>query len=527
MWAIASYCHGFVSPHVGRMVYSPTFSSSCRLQTVFSQRRINGWKKRRSRSRLFMSIEDSNDPFELLGLEEPTTDKKVIKRAYKRMALKYHPDVSTTQQSTPEEKKEASDRFAKINWAYEVLSGKRQNDSTYGSTTSSSSSKSTGTSGWSPPHRRSGAYSPPGESNAKTDYPGGVDWTDFMPKYDEAEYDSNGDSFGKIFSDLFVGAAAGAAGMGGPSIVRDFIEFLEGNVDGFGTNPNDEELRVLLQVGSLDEVRNELDDTELVVQQLKQKMTTIQEEIISLTAKVGMTSRYMEKIEMEEALAELNARKDVVQGYVKKAQKRLLTLQTRYKELLTGDDPYSSSRTRSSWDDIKREAGDEPRRSTSRQETASSSYSTSTRNGEESNPFSATSSTSTSTRSDRSSKTDDDAWMNEGFGSSAYGRGRGSGRRRSKRGSSSSEQTSARQGSTQRTASAANEAKEGRQSSSQGRQDVAASPNSSSSQSLTTTVPPHRRATSSYENRQEQDKRRMRELKVDEEFDKLKRELGL
>jgi hypothetical protein len=40
-------------------------------------------------------------------------------------------------------------------------------------------------------------------------------------------------------------------------------------------------------------------------------------------------------------------------------------------------------------------------------------------------------------------------------------------------------------------------------------------------------VPPHRRTTTSYENRQEQDQRRMRELKVDDEFDKLKRELGL
>ena len=35
---------------------------------------------------------DSDDPFQILGLE-PTVDQKVIKRAYKRMALKYHPDV--------------------------------------------------------------------------------------------------------------------------------------------------------------------------------------------------------------------------------------------------------------------------------------------------------------------------------------------------------------------------------------------------------------------------------------------------
>jgi hypothetical protein len=39
-------------------------------------------------------------------------------------------------------------------------------------------------------------------------------------------------------------------------------------------------------------------------------------------------------------------------------------------------------------------------------------------------------------------------------------------------------------------------------------------------------VPPHRR-TSSYESSAEENKRRMREIKVDEEFEKLKKELGL
>jgi hypothetical protein len=48
-----------------------------------------------SKSRLFMSIA-SNDPFQVLGLEEPMSDVKVIRRAYKRMAVKYHPDVATT-----------------------------------------------------------------------------------------------------------------------------------------------------------------------------------------------------------------------------------------------------------------------------------------------------------------------------------------------------------------------------------------------------------------------------------------------
>jgi hypothetical protein len=39
-------------------------------------------------------------------------------------------------------------------------------------------------------------------------------------------------------------------------------------------------------------------------------------------------------------------------------------------------------------------------------------------------------------------------------------------------------------------------------------------------------VPPHRRTSSSYADKVENE-RRLREIKVDEEFDKLKRELGL
>lgn len=47
----------------------------------------------------------SNDPFIILGLDAPTADKKVLKRAYKKRALKFHPDVVTDIHSTPEEKK--------------------------------------------------------------------------------------------------------------------------------------------------------------------------------------------------------------------------------------------------------------------------------------------------------------------------------------------------------------------------------------------------------------------------------------
>lgn len=470
---------------------------------------------------LFVNF-NSNDPFQILGMDEPSTDKKVIKRAYKRMALQYHPDVATTKDSSPEEKKRASDRFAKINWAHDVLTGKRENDSTYatGSTKNSagSSSSSSSSSSWAPPHRRSGSsYSTstsPSGSNAD-----GVDWTDFMPKVDNEEYNVDGDSFSKILSDLFVGAATGAAGLGGPNVFRDFIDFLEGNVDGFGGSDDDAELRIMLQTGSLDEVRNELDDTELVVQQLNAKLRGIKDEVMTLTTQATMTTRYLEKMELEESLAELNARKEVVEGYVKKAQKRLLSLQTRYKELLTTGgtrDPYST-RSSSSWQDIKNEATSS---NGSKSTTASSSFT--------SQPPSA---------AQRSASNENDAWMNESFGSSSYGRGRGEGRRRSRsRSPSSSPSTSSEPDvASSSPRDAAPRAQESRYSSSapytgssRSNASVASTTSSSSAiRNVATDVPPHRRTSGSYENQQEKDKRRLRELKVDEEFDKLKKELGL
>lgn len=505
--------------------------------------------RRWSPLRMAIPGNDENDPFRLLGLDEPTSDKKVIKRAYKRMALKYHPDVSTTKDSTPEEKKAASDRFAKINWAYEVLSGKRQNDNTYGQTSTSTSSSSAGA-GWTPPHRRSGTSS--SGSPSSSSYDSGFDWTDFMPKDYSEEYDAGGDSFGQIFSDLFVGAAAGAAGMSsGNSIFKDFIEFLEGNVDGLGGPEDDSDLRMLLQTGSLDDVANEMDDTELVVTQLQSKLTGINDEIMMATAEASRAStRYMEKIELEESLAELNARKEVVKGYVKQAQKRLLALQTRYKELITNgaDDPYARGQSQSSsWDDIRREAKNSGGSTRGSQEPSSgSSYSQSSSSSTSSSYSSSPSGSSNQASSGqtRSAQNDEDSWMNESFGGSSYGRGRGGSRRRSarrSRGSSEQRQQrrqtepSSRPTSSYSAPSPAPSPPPPSQRSSGSSARTSSTSSGSSSSNLRPTsssssdpyVPPHRRGRGSYESKQEADKKRMRELKVDEEFENLKKELGL
>ena len=283
-------------------------------------------------------------------------------------------DVVTNRDSTPAERKAAGDRFAKINAAYAMMSGKPGGDVGSGSSKSSPSSSS-----WTPPHRRSGSYS----SSSSSPSPGPVgsgpystDWRDYIPNY-RKDYDSEADpynvgddSFGKIFSDLFSSAAGGAAGaaMGGANIFNDFIDFLESNVDGYGSSSSsgfggggrssssssdDAELQYLLQTGSRQEIRNELDDTELVVQQLTSKLAQLKDDTLLLTTDVAMATRYTEKMELQERLDETKARQGVVENYLAKARKRLLKLQTRYKELLVNNnqnlrDDYDDLRGRSS-----------------------------------------------------------------------------------------------------------------------------------------------------------------------------------
>jgi hypothetical protein len=145
------------------------------------------------------------DPFQILNLS-PTSDKKKIKRAYRRMAMKYHPDMVTNQDTSAEARKKANEEFAKINWAYAQLSGKNGARRTTTSTTSSSSSGNSGTrstatstsssstsssSSYSPPHRRTSSntynhykVSTDGQDHMHNPFP---DWQDFIFRYDSQQ----------------------------------------------------------------------------------------------------------------------------------------------------------------------------------------------------------------------------------------------------------------------------------------------------------------------------------------------------
>jgi DnaJ domain len=465
----------------------------------------------------------SSDPWRVLGISRAMTgptDAKEVKRVYKRLAMRFHPDVVTTKDSTAQEKKVASDRFAKINWAYstimEQLSSSTATGSAYSrSSSSSNGSRSSSSSGWEPPHRRTSSYyEKQNRASSSSSSSGGpsTDWRDYMPNSDYKEtYDTGGDSLGQIFSDFIQGAAAGVNG--GSGIFKDFVDFLEQNVEAYSPGAKgdntDADLQMLLQTGTVPEVGDEMDETELVVQQLSQKLSNIQTETMQVQADLAVAasgSSYRERLALQERLDELQARQSVVQGYQSRARRRLVALQTRYKELVVSGQDDARARGKAPG------GGPAPPRGST---TTSDSSGSGTSQRQSSSPSPAPADTDAPTPSTSSGE----SWKEEGFGS--FGRGRGSsGRRRAS--ASTSDSSSARTSSS---------------SSSPGPDKVGASAASSRSpppppRSATTTrtstnaVPPHRRTSSSYADKVENE-RRLREIKVDEEFDKLKRELGL
>ena len=69
----------------------------------------------------------TEDPYKILGLNPGATDDE-IKKAYKQMAKKYHPDLN-------QNSAEAAEMMKKVNEAYDILI----NHKSYGSSASSSS----------------------------------------------------------------------------------------------------------------------------------------------------------------------------------------------------------------------------------------------------------------------------------------------------------------------------------------------------------------------------------------------------
>lgn len=205
----------------------------------------------------------SPDFYEVLDVTRDA-DGAAVKRAYRRAALKNHPDVSKAP--------DAKERFMRVQQAYSVLSDPTKRAS-YDRRSSTGFSSSTSSS-W------------PGGSDAS-----GFDPSDYVRRWRENNPMPNdlNDSFGSIFSDLFSGVAGAASGASRPGIMDDFVEFLEKQVEGFGVNSSgyasdddDDGLDDILQSSDVDVLQAEIEDTRFVLEQLETRLSKLDEEATSL-----------------------------------------------------------------------------------------------------------------------------------------------------------------------------------------------------------------------------------------------------
>jgi curved DNA-binding protein CbpA len=521
---------------------------------------------------------NDDDPYKILDIPFGESDKAVIKRAYRRMAMKYHPDVAakdSTSTSGAGSKKANNERFIKINAAYELLSGKTGAQN--GASGSSTASRGTGSSSSydQPPHRRATSR----ERTSDRDYTS-QDWKDFFPNdyfdtnksksADDTKYDTDGDSFSQIFSDLFEGASsavgsASGSGSSGGGVLNDLIEFLEGSygdAGGFGgvsssKRADEELLRDILSSNNVDLIREEVDDTALLIQQLETKLEKVDTEMAQLNMEIlSPTIRFTERELKEEEAAALKARKAVVEDYLKRGRTRLVKLQTRYKELRSGGGGSTRSSNTSSSSSSYGSSSSSPSSSSSGGTAAGRTSSTSTSStgsynggssssGSGTNRSSAQSTTSSPSggASGSSAGSGTGTSTREGFGSSGR---RGSGRSRARAATtgtstntSSSSNNSSSNSPRSTTTSTSNASSSSRSPSSSSSsyqrpegQQTASSPSAGGAETNTNTssqsqLPPHRRSTQSSWTEKRADKKRLQELQVDDEFEKLKREMGL
>lgn len=120
------------------------------------------------------------DYYEVLGIDK-TADEATIKKAYRKLAMQYHPDKNP-------DNKEAEEKFKEASEAYEVLSDKEKRQ----------------------------LYDQYGHAGVENQFgAGGFSWEDFMQRGDLN--DIFGDSFSSIFDTLF----GGGFGRGGGSRQRE------------------------------------------------------------------------------------------------------------------------------------------------------------------------------------------------------------------------------------------------------------------------------------------------------------------
>ncbi|GMH72174.1 hypothetical protein TL16_g05849 [Triparma laevis f. inornata] len=165
-----------------------------------------------------------------------SSDPSEVKRAYRKLALKYHPDVNPN----------AREEFDQITTAYKFL------------TDPSSSSSSSSSPPTPPPSSSSRARTRYRPSSSSTS----TDWRDYMNDPEDKKYDTD-DSFSSIFSDLLKTGAGYAASYSQGGILNDLVDFLENNVESFGSYDNNDSLSEILASTDVKTILAETEETQV------------------------------------------------------------------------------------------------------------------------------------------------------------------------------------------------------------------------------------------------------------------------
>lgn len=281
----------------------------------------------------------ANDFYDRLGVAR-TADAREIKRAYRRKALEFHPDVN----SAPE----AREQFVKINEAYETLSDPDKRRA-YDMPGASAGRRPGAGAGRRPPPRRwsrpgAGAGADPKRAQRTEE------WRQENPTADMID-----DSFSSIFSDLFRSTAERGARGGFEAVLTDVVEFLESGV-GEMADPTPSEFADFLRTGSMEELRKERDSSEALVKQLEEKVRRMRTdlEMAKGEAKVhrertgGAVSRTLDELEreaeLEERAAGLQKRLETMESFLRRERRKEQQLRSRI-----ADGPASGVPPRSSY----------------------------------------------------------------------------------------------------------------------------------------------------------------------------------
>ena len=246
---------------------------SCRHSYFYPRRR-----QKRVYNLIRMAAPSSTDYYTALEVEE-SASQMAIKRAYRRLALKNHPDVSKDPN--------AKEKFMQIQEAYAVLSDSSKRKSY-------DRSKAGVGAAWSDVGKSAQQAARDVEDYVKR-------WREKNPFPEDLD-----DNLGSIFNDVVSSVASAFSGTSGssgsssskeqnqkqPSIVNDFVEFLEKQVDGFRTpssssrpDASDDGLEEILLSDDPTVLATELEDAQFLVQQLRARYEKLGPEVDKLSAR--------------------------------------------------------------------------------------------------------------------------------------------------------------------------------------------------------------------------------------------------